>query len=151
MSTLIRWEPSREIPLLRHHMDRLFNEMLGRNGGAEQEGLATGAWIPQIDIAETPESIVLKADLPGIAKDDVEISIENNTLTLRGERKMEQETKDKQVYRLERSYGTFARSFTLPPIVDTERAHADFTNGVLTLTLPRREESKPKQIKVKVS
>jgi HSP20 family protein len=150
MSTMIRWEPSREIPMLRHHMDRLFNEMLGRNGSNE-EGLATGAWIPQVDVFETPDSIVLKADLPGVTKDDVEISIQNSTLTLKGERKMEQESKDKQVYRLERSYGTFSRSFTLPPIVDTERANADFANGVLTLTLPRREESKPKQIKVKVN
>src|SRR5690348_14338412 len=86
MSTLIRWEPARDIPALRGRMDRLFNEFLGRNWGGE-EGLATGVWIPQVDVFETPENIVLKADLPDVKKDDVEISIQNSTLTLKGERK----------------------------------------------------------------
>lgn len=150
MSTMIRWEPARELPVLRDRMDRLFNEFIGRGWGGE-EGLATGVWVPKMDVFETPDSVVLKADLPEVKKDDVEISIQNNTLTIKGERKMEAETKDKQVYRLERSYGSFSRSFTLPPTVDAERANAEFADGVLTLTLPRREESKPKQIKVKVS
>jgi HSP20 family protein len=131
-------------------MDRLFNEFLGRGWGGE-EGLASGAWIPKVDVFETPESVVLKADLPEVKKDDVEISIQNNTLTLKGERKMETETRGKQVSRLERSYGSFARSFSLPPTVDAERATAEFADGVLTLTLPRREEHKPKQIKVQVN
>jgi HSP20 family protein len=147
---MIRWEPGHELPVLRDRMDRLFNEFLGRGWGGE-EGLATGLWVPKVDVFETPENVVLKADLPEVKKDDVEISIQNNTLTLKGERKMETETKDKQVYRLERSYGTFSRSFSLPPTVDPERATAEFADGVLTLTLPRREESKPKQIKVKVN
>jgi HSP20 family protein len=147
---MIRWEPTRELPALRGRMDRLFNEFLGRGWG-DEEGLATGVWIPKVDVFETPENIVLKADLPEVKKEDVEISIQNNTLTLKGERKMETETKDRQVYRLERSYGTFSRSFTLPPTVDAERSTADFADGVLTLTLPRREEHKPKQIKVKVN
>jgi len=150
MSTMIRWEPTREMPVLRDRMDRLFNEFLGRGWGGE-EGLAKGVWTPQVDVFETPENVVLKADLPEVKKEDVEISIQNNTLTVKGERKMETETKDKQVYRLERSYGTFSRSFTLPPTVDAERASAEFADGVLTLTLPRREEHKPKQIKVKVN
>ena len=154
MSTMIRWEPARELPhsfpALRDRMDRLFGEMLGRGRGGE-EGLATGLWVPQVDVFETPDHIVLKADLPAVKKEDVEISIQNSTLTLKGERKMETEQKDKQVHRLERSYGAFTRSFTLPPTVDAERANAEFADGVLTLTLPRREESKPKQIKVKVN
>ena len=150
MSTMIRWEPSRGLPITRDRVDRLFNEFLGRGWGGE-EGLATGVWTPQVDVFETPDHIVLKADLPEMKKEDVEITIQNNTLTLKGERKMETETKDHQVYRLERSYGTFSRSFTLPPTVDVERTTAEFTEGVLTLTLPRREESKPKQIKVKVN
>jgi HSP20 family protein len=150
MSTLIRWEPTRELSTLRGRMDRLFNEALGRTWGSE-EGLATGVWVPPVDVFETPESIVLKADLPDVKKDEVDISIENNTLTIKGERKMEKETTEKNFYRCERSYGAFTRSFTLPPTVETEKAEAAFENGVLTLTLPKREESKPKQIKVKVS
>ena len=154
MLTMIRCGSGRELPVLRDRMDRLFSEFLGRGWG-DEEGLATGVWIPKVDVFETPENLVLKADLPEVKKDDVEISIQNNTLTLKGERKMETETPGekgaKQVYRLERSYGTFSRSFTLPPTVDAERATADFADGVLTLTLPRREEHKPKQIKVKVN
>lgn len=149
MSTLIRWEPTREISTLRDRMDRLFNEALGRGWGGE-EGLATGVWIPPVDVFETPESIVLKADLPDVNKDELDISIENNTLTIKGERKMEKEVKEKNFFRCERSYGTFSRSFTLPPTVAAEKVEASFENGVLTLTLPKREESKPKQIKVKV-
>jgi HSP20 family protein len=131
-------------------LDNVFNDILGRGWGSE-EGLATGAWIPQVDVFETADSIVLKADLPEVKKSDVDISIQNNTLTLKGERKMERESKENQVYRMERSYGTFSRSFSLPPAVDSERAEAEFADGVLTLTLPKREESKPKQIKVKVN
>jgi HSP20 family protein len=150
MSTLIRWEPARELTTLRGRMDRLFNEALGRGWGGE-EGLATGVWIPPVDVFETPENIVLKADLPDVNKDEVDISIENNTLTIKGERNMENEVNEKNFYRMERSYGTFSRSFTLPPTVAGEKVEAVFNDGVLTLTLPKREESKPRQIKVKVS
>jgi HSP20 family protein len=150
MSTLIRWEPTRDLATLRNRMDRLFGDTLGRWGGGE-EGLAPGVWIPPVDVFETPENIVLKADLPDVNKDEVDISIENNTLTIKGERKMEKEVKEKNFYRMERSYGTFSRSFTLPPTVAADKVDASFENGVLTLTLPKREESKPKQIKVKVS
>ncbi len=150
MSTLIRWEPSRELSSLRQRMDGIFSEAMGRGWGGE-EGLATGAWTPPVDVYETPESIVLKADLPDVNKDEVDISVENNTLTIRGDRKREQEIKEKNFYRMERSYGTFARSFSLPPTVEAEKIEAAFSNGVLTLTLPKRQESKPKQIKVKVN
>jgi HSP20 family protein len=131
-------------------MDRMFNEAMGRAWGGE-EGLATGAWMPPVDVYETPESIVLKADLPDVNQDEVDISVENNTLTIRGERKREQEVKEKNYYRMERSYGSFARSFSLPPTVEPEKIEANFAGGVLTLKLPKREESKPKQIKVKVN
>lgn len=150
MSTLIRWEPTRELTTLRDRMDRLFSEALGRGWGGE-EGLATGVWVPPVDVFETPENIVLKADLPDVNKDEVDVSVENNTLTIKGERKMQKEAKEKNFYRMERSYGTFSRSFTLPPTVAAEKVEASFENGVLTLTLPKREESKPRQIKVKVS
>jgi HSP20 family protein len=149
MSTLIRWEPTRELSTLRDRMDRLFSDALGRGWGGE-EGLASGIWMPPVDVFEKPDSIVLKADLPEVNKDAVDISIENNTLTIKGERKLENETKERNFYRMERSYGTFSRSFTLPPTVATDKVEASFENGVLTLTLPKREETKPRQIKVKV-
>jgi len=149
MSTVIRWEPTRELSTLRDRMDRLFSDALGRGWGSE-EGLATAPWIPPVDVFETPENIVLKADLPDVKKEEVDISIENNTLTIKGERKFENEVKEKDFYRMERRYGTFSRTFTLPPSVTAEKAEAAFENGVLTLTLPKREESKPKQIKVQV-
>jgi HSP20 family protein len=131
-------------------MDRLFGEAMGRGWGGE-EGLTTGVWMPPVDVFETNDSIVLKADLPDVNKDEVDISVQNNTLTIRGERKREKEINERDFYRMERSYGSFARSFSLPPTVDAEKIEAAFTNGVLTLTLPKREESKPKQIKVKAS
>lgn len=149
MSTLIRWEPARELGPLRQHMDRLLSEAMGRGWGA-QEGLSAAAWIPAVDVYETPESIVIKADLPDVNKDEIDISVHNHALTIRGERKREQETEEKSFYRSERVYGTFSRSFTLPPAVETEKIEAAFHNGVLRLTLPKREESKPKQIQVKV-
>ena len=150
MSSMIRWEPFRDLVSLRDRMDRLFGEGLGRSWPME-EGLSTGVWNPAVDVYETHDSIVLKADLPDVTKDDVDISVEGNVLTIRGERKREQEVKEKDFYRMERSYGAFTRSFTLPGTVNPEKIEACFTGGVLTVTLPKREESKPKQIKVKVS
>jgi HSP20 family protein len=147
---MIRWEPFRDLVSLRDRMDRLFGEGFGRGWPAE-EGLTTGVWNPPVDVYETADSIVLKADLPDVTKDDVDISVHGNVLTIRGERKREQEVKEKDFYRMERSYGSFTRSFTLPGTVDPEKIEAGFTGGVLTVTLPKREESKPKQIKVKVS
>src|SRR5581483_3443687 len=145
MSTLTRWEPARELTTLRDRMDRLFSDVFGRAWG-DQEGLSSGVWVPPVDVYETDNHIVLKADLPDVNQDDVDISVQNNTLTIKGERKMEKEVKEKNYYRMERSYGTFSRSFTLPPTVDSDKIEGTFENGVLKLTLPKREESKPKQI-----
>jgi HSP20 family protein len=131
-------------------MERMFGETAGRNWPTE-EGLATSVWNPPVDVYETADSIVLKADLPEVNKDDVDISVQGNVLTIRGERKREQEVKEQNYYRMERSHGTFTRSFTLPGTVDAEKIEAGFTGGVLTVTLPKREESKPKQIRVKLS
>lgn len=150
MSSLIRWEPFRDIMTLRDRMDRLFGDTTGRGWPAE-EGLMTGLWNPPVDVYETKDSIVLKADLPEVSKDDVDISIQGNVLSIRGERKREQEVKEKDFYRMERSYGGFTRSFTLPGTVDADKIEASFSGGVLTVTLPKTEESKPKQIKVKVN
>ena len=150
MSSLIRWEPFRDIMTLRDRMDRLFGDTTGRGWPAE-EGLVASLWNPPVDVYETKDSIVLKADLPEVSKDDVDISIQGNVLSIRGERKREQEVKEKDFYRMERSYGGFTRSFTLPGTVDADKIEASFSGGVLTVTLPKTEESKPKQIKVKVN
>jgi HSP20 family protein len=131
-------------------MDRLFGETSGRNWPTE-ENLATNVWNPPVDVYETNDSIVLKADLPEVSKEEVDISVQGNVLTIRGERKREQEVKEQNYYRLERSYGGFTRSFTLPGTVDAEKIEAGFSGGVLTVNLPKREESKPKQIRVKVT
>lgn len=152
MSSLIRWEPFLEFATLSDRMNRLFGET-GRSLPAwpTEEGLTTGVWTPPVDVFETNESIVLKADLPEVSKEEVDISVQGNVLTIRGERKREEEVKEKDFYRMERSHGVFTRSFTLPGTVDPEKIEAGFSSGVLTVTLPKREESKPKQIHVKVT
>jgi HSP20 family protein len=111
-----------------------------------------GAWLPPVDIYSTGEhELVIKAEVPGMNKDDLDITVENFTLTIRGEKKAEQTVQDEQFHRVERSYGTFTRSFALPHTVDPNRVAADYKDGVLTIKLPLREEAKPKQIKVNVA
>lgn len=149
MSSLIRWEPFREFATLSDRMNRLFGEA-GR-GWPTDEGLTESAWNPPVDVYETNDNIVLKADLPEVQKEDVDISVHGNVLTVRGERKREQEVTEKDFYRMERSHGVFTRSFTLPGTVDAEKIAAGFSGGVLTVTLPKREEAKPKQIRVQVT
>jgi len=149
MSSIIRWEPYRELGTLRDRMDRLFDQFSGRNWGTD-EGLTAGMWNPPVDVYESNDNIILKVDLPEVNQDDVDISVQGNTLTIRGERKRENEVQEKDYYRMERSYGTFMRSFSLPNTVDAEKIDANFSQGVLKVTLPKREESKPKQIKVKI-
>ena len=148
MSYMIRWEPFRELATLRDRMDRLFDQY-SRGWGAD-EGLTTSLWNPPVDVYETNESIVIKADLPEVAPNDVDIAVQGNTLTVRGGRKRESEIHEKDYHRVERSYGTFARSFTLPATIDADKIEANFSQGVLKINLPKREESKPKQVKVKV-
>ena len=151
MSSLIRWEtPFRDLAALRDRMDRIFSDTPVQPWGTD-EGLTASLWAPPVDVFESGDNIVLKADLPGLSQNDVEISVEGSTLTINGERKKETQTEEKGYYRMERHYGTFTRSFTLPATVDPNRIDATFTQGVLTVTLPKREESKPKQIKVTVN
>ena len=114
-----------------------------------EEGLAR-TWEPAVDVYETDKEFVLKAELPGVDPKDVEVRVEDSTLYLKGERKFEKETKEENYHRVERSYGTFTRSFSLPHTINTEQIHADYRNGVLTIRLPKREEAKPKQIKISV-
>ena len=147
--SLIRWDPFREMTSLQERMNRLFSGVLARSPLGEEE-ITKGAWVPAVDIYETHESLILKAELPGIAKEDVSVEVEDNTLTLKGEKKFEAEVKEENYHRVERSYGNFQRSFTLPATVDQEKVKAKFKDGILEITLPKVEEAKPKQIKVEV-
>jgi HSP20 family protein len=131
-------------------MNRIFDEAF-RGRAADDEWALGGAWAPAVDIYEHEGSLVLKAELPGIDPKDVDVRVENNTLTLRGERKFESDVKREKYHRVERAYGTFSRSFTLPNVVDTEKIKAEYRDGVLRVTLPTREEAKPKQIQVSVT
>lgn len=145
-----RWEPFRDLATLQDFIDRVFPDSLSRFRGSFGEPVEGSAWLPVVDIIENDDAILLKADLPGIDPKDVDIQVENATLTLRGERRQEKDVKEEDYRRIERSYGSFVRSFTLPNTVDTEKIQADYRNGVLELTLPKCAEAKPKQIKVAV-
>jgi HSP20 family protein len=145
---IVRWEPFRDLLSLQERMNRMFDESYRSRTGGEDDWALGGSWAPPVDIYERDGNIVLKAELAGLDPKDVDIRVENNVLTLRGERKFENEVKRENFHRVERSYGTFTRSFTLPSAVDTERIKADFKDGVLQVTLPTREEAKPKQIAI---
>lgn len=148
MTTMTRWEPFRGFPTLQEQINRLFNDNLYRGQG-EESALTT--WAPAVDIYESPEELVVKADLPDVNEKDIDVRVENNLLTIRGERKFEKSVSEDNYLRVERSYGAFSRSFSLPNTVNTEAIHADYKNGVLTVKLPKREEAKPRQVKVKIS
>ena len=145
---IVRWEPFRDLLTTQDRFNRLFNETFSNFFGNEQ--LAQQAWAPAVDIYETDHDLVIKAEVPGVDPKDVEIRIEDGTLYLKGERKSEHEEKGKNVHRIERSYGAFVRTFTLPQSVNTENVKADYKDGVLTLTMAKREEAKPKTIKISV-
>ena len=148
---IVRWEPFRDLLSLQDRMNRLFDESYrGANRGAADEWALGGSWAPAVDIYEQEGNIVLKAELPGVDPKAVDIRLENNTLTLRGERKLDNEVKEDNYHRVERSYGSFSRAFTLPTVVDQGNIKAEFKDGVLKLTLPKREEAKPRQIQINV-
>jgi len=148
---IVRWQPFRDLLATEREFDRLFREPFPPLFGQREGELSTRAWAPAVDIFETENSIVLKAELPGVDPKDVEVRVEDNTLYLKGERKFEKETKEENYHRIERSYGSFARSFVLPNSMDAEKVAAEYQDGLLTLTLPKREEAKPKTIKINVS
>lgn len=139
-----RWEAAQELLKLHDRMNRLFG--LGHQDDEEQ--FASGSWTPACDILETREAVIVRAEVPGVKRSDIEISLDNGVLTLRGTRKLEQETEERSYYRVERSYGNFVRSFTLPRSVDSEKISAHLEDGVLEIRMPRREETKPRQIKI---
>jgi HSP20 family protein len=144
MATLNRWEPFRGS--YETQLNRLFSDFFARS--SEEQNLTP--WAPAVDILEAEHELVVKADLPDIKPEALDIRVENNILTIRGERKFEKKAEDKNYLRVERNYGSFARSFSLANTVNTEAIKADYQDGVLTLSIPKREEAKPKQIKVNV-
>src|SRR5437867_7860519 len=146
MRTMNRWEPSRGATTLQEQLNRVLGDMLERAG--DESNLTP--WAPAVDIFETEHELVVKADLPDVNPQDLDIRVENNILTIRGERKFENKVNDENYLRVERSYGSFSRSFQLANSVNSEAIKADYQNGVLTLSIPKREEAKPKQIKVNV-
>ena len=143
---IVRYDPFRELRSLQDEMTRLFSGVASGTGSNEE--MTRGNWFPKVDIFENKDNLVLEAELPGMTKDDFDLSFENNILTLKGERKFEKKTDEGSYHRVERSYGNFTRSFTLPQTVTAEGAKADFENGVLHVTLPKREEVKARKIEI---
>jgi HSP20 family protein len=144
--SIVRYDPFRDLRTLQEEVNRLFSTNLTR--AFDDEGIGRGAWAPSVDIYENKDQIVLEAELPGMNQEDFDLSIENNIITLRGERKFEKTEESDNYHRVERSYGAFTRSFTLPQTVSGEGATAEYNNGVLRVTLPKREETKARRIQV---
>jgi HSP20 family protein len=145
--TLVRWDPFREVVTLQERVNRVFSDLYGRSASED----LSGRWTPAVDIYESPDALVLKAELPDVKREDIQITVENGLLTLSGERKVDSDVRQDQYHRIERSYGAFSRSFSLPSTVDGSNASADYKNGVLTIRLPRREDAKPKQIDIQAA
>ncbi|HET9368427.1 MAG TPA: Hsp20/alpha crystallin family protein [Candidatus Udaeobacter sp.] len=151
MQALTRWEPLREMEDFQNRLSTLFGRPVRRTDGHGREDITLADWMPLADITEDEKEYLIKAELPELRKEDVEVTVENGVLTISGERKFEQEEKKKKYHRVERGYGTFVRSFTLPDDADATRVKAEFKNGLLTVHLPKSERAKPKQIQVNVA
>ena len=145
--SIVRYDPFRDLRSLQDDVNRLFTGNLARS--FDDEGIARGSWSPSVDIFENKEQIVLEAELPGMKREDFDLSVENNVITLRGERRFEKKEDTDNYHRVERAYGSFLRSFTLPNTVSAEGATAEYHNGVLRVVLPKREETKARRIEIK--
>jgi HSP20 family protein len=148
MTVLTRFEPFREFATLQDRINRVFRDSY--SGATQEDALTTSSFAPAVDVYEDEHQVALKIEVPGIDEKDIDVRVENNTLTVHGERKIEKEEKEENFRRVERQYGSFTRSFTLPQTVDTENVSATYDKGVLKITLPKKAEAKPKQIKVQV-
>src|SRR5579883_110043 len=146
---IVRWEPFRDLVATQERFNRLFNEAF--SSIFSDEGVGTQTWAPPVDIYETDDSVILTAEVPGVDPKDVDVRIEGNTLYLSGERKLDSGIKEENFRRMERVYGPFSRSFTLPASVNPDKVNAEYSNGLLTLTMTKREEAKPKTIKILAS
>ena len=148
MTVITRWDPFREFTTVQDRLNRLFRESYGPEG--REESLTTTTFAPAVDVYEDEHNVTLKIEVPGIDEKDIDVRIENNVLTVHGERKFEKEEKEENFRRVERQYGSFTRTFTLPNTVDSEKVSANYEKGILKVTLPKKAEAKPKQIKVNV-
>jgi HSP20 family protein len=148
MTVLTRWEPFREFATLQDRMNRLFRESY--NDAGQDESLTTSRYAPAVDVYEDEHQVTLKIEVPGVEEKDIDVRVENSTLTVQGERKIEKEEKEENYRRVERQYGSFTRTFTLPQTVDSEKVSANYDKGVLKISLPKKAEAKPKQIKVNI-
>lgn len=145
---ITRWDPFRDVVALQNRMNSFFQDFT--RGQGESDALTTAAFVPPVDIYEDEHKVVLKLEVPGMKQEDLDVRVENNTLTIRGERKFEKEEKEENFHRIERRYGSFYRAFTLPNTVNTENVEAGYDAGVLKIELQKRAEAKPRQIKVSV-
>ncbi len=149
MTSVIRWDPFRELEEMSNQMNRLFaRRPVGQEGGTE--ALAVADWAPAVDVSETEGEYLIKAELPEVKKEDVKVTLEDGLLTIQGERRHEQDEKTKKYHRIERSYGRFVRTFSVPESVDDTKVKAEYRDGVLSLSLPKAEKAKPRAIEVKV-
>jgi HSP20 family protein len=146
---MVRFDPFRDLAALQDRMNRLFNDAYQPR--QSDDLMNRGAWTPAVDIFEVDGALVLKAELPDMRREDIDVSVENNTLTIRGERKLDREIKQENFHRIERAYGSFARSFSLPNTVDATKIVAEYKNGMLSVKLPTREEAKPRQIQIEAA
>jgi HSP20 family protein len=151
--TLVRWnDPFREFVHLQDRLNQVFGDAYGRPGASDEGLMTSGAWVPAVDIYQNGnQELVLKAELPDMTREEIDVTVEKGTLTIKGEKKFAADVKEENFHRIERRYGTFSRSFSLPQTVDATKVSADYKNGVLTVKLPLRDEAKPRQIKVEVA
>jgi HSP20 family protein len=145
---ITRWDPFRDVLALQNRLNSLFDDFT--RGQGDQDALTTAAFVPPVDIYEDDHKVILKLEVPGIRQDELDIRVENNTLTVRGERKFEKEEKQENFHRIERRYGSFFRAFTVPSTVDTDSVHASYDAGILKIEMQKKAEAKPKQIKVNI-
>ena len=148
--TIVRWEPLRELSSLQSEMNRLFNTVFDTPQAGGQGGAVLRRWVPAMDLVESGDHFVLRADLPGMSEEDIEIELEDGTLTVSGERKAEHEEREEGFHRVERSFGAFSRSLTLPKGIDADAVAASFDRGVLEVRIPKPEERKPRKISIGV-
>jgi HSP20 family protein len=149
MTTIVRWDPFREMSTLQERMTRLFDDALNRTRRPDDDYIS-GSWAPSVDVRETKDALLIQAELPGVDPKDVQISVDNGVLSIKGARNFEKASEGETYHRVERAYGAFERAFTLPTNVNPEKIDAIYTNGILTMTLHKRDEAKPKSITIKV-
>ncbi len=154
MTTMTRFVPFRSplegVALLQNRLNSIFNDFSNSNGELQNETLSTGNFIPPVDVYEDGHKLTLRLEVPGIPQEDLQINLENNTLTVKGERKLARDEKEENYHRIERRYGSFVRSFSLPATIETDSAQAGYENGVLSITLQKKEAAKPKQVKIEI-